>query len=82
MSGHPRFAIVIRAKFAAFPSGGHEMVKETDPLQPSEPPQERSIETAAAFLHARAAGASGEGFAAFLARIPDAPPLSGDELPD
>ncbi|MEA1652176.1 pilus assembly protein HicB [Nitrospirillum sp. BR 11164] len=41
-----------------------------------------SVETAAAFLHARAGGASGQGFAAFLARVPDTPPQAGDELPE
>ncbi|MDZ5648610.1 hypothetical protein [Nitrospirillum sp. BR 11828] len=58
------------------------MIKETDPLKPSVPAQDRSVETAAAFLHARAAGASGQGFAAFLARVPDTPPQPGDELPE
>lgn len=39
-----------------------------------------AVETAADFLHRRAAGATGDGLSAFLARVPDARPLAGDEL--
>lgn len=39
-----------------------------------------AVETAAAFLHARAAGATGDGLHAFLAQVPDVPPPPGDEL--
>lgn len=39
------------------------------------------IETAAAFLKERAGEATGDGFAAFLDRVPDLAPERGDELP-
>jgi hypothetical protein len=40
------------------------------------------VETAAAFLGRRAEGATGAGVGRFLDRVPDAPPVPGDELPD
>jgi hypothetical protein len=39
------------------------------------------METAADFLKRRAGAATGGGFAAFLDRVPSAPPVPGDELP-
>lgn len=38
-----------------------------------------AVDTAAAFLRKRAAGATGEGLRGFLERVPDAPPAPGDE---
>lgn len=40
-----------------------------------------SIETAEAFLKRRAGKATGEGFVAFLDRVPSRAPEPGDELP-
>ncbi|MFV3129422.1 pilus assembly protein HicB [Niveispirillum sp. KHB5.9] len=39
-----------------------------------------AVQTAAAFLHERADGATGEGLHSFLARVPDVPAQAGDEL--
>lgn len=39
-----------------------------------------AVETAATFLKARAAGATGEGLRAFLDRVPDVAPAPGDDL--
>jgi hypothetical protein len=39
------------------------------------------METAADFLKRRAGSATGDGLAAFLDRVPSAPPAPGDELP-
>lgn len=41
-----------------------------------------AVETAATFLRRRAAGATGEGLHAILARVPDVPPELGDERED
>ncbi|WP_451986139.1 pilus assembly protein HicB [Azospirillum endophyticum] len=39
-----------------------------------------AVETAAAFLKARAGNATGAGLRSFLDRVPDKPPQIGDEL--
>jgi hypothetical protein len=40
-----------------------------------------AVETAAEFLKRRAGDATGDDFTAILAKVPDRPPLPGDELP-
>lgn len=38
-----------------------------------------AVESAAEFLSRRAGAATGDGFKTFLARVPDLPPVAGDE---
>jgi hypothetical protein len=38
-----------------------------------------AVETAAEFLSRRAGSATGDGFQAFLDKVPDLPPVTGDE---
>jgi hypothetical protein len=40
------------------------------------------VETAAQFFKRRANGATGDGLLAVLDKVPDAPPMPGDELPE